>query len=284
MHLNGTRPLPKLSAHTNVWGIGAIMFELLTNEAVAHYLYDNKWTVDGVFTDIPNLRNPKYSGVLTELIRLCLMPDPWDRPSIEELELKIGARCQSIMNEYAANPSLQQKDRLYYKGSEINQMPPGNGHYWNPAMSDVPHPSDPPDLNEIRNPFTDSIVYPPFPSSEQHSSEDKRGEGQNGNGNDSHDEEDDKNNKKSKGPSGHSAGRPVVISDDTSSSSRGHGIRHPIIISDSRDGEGGGPGEENNRSKGNNRSEHSGSSEESSDHSDDSERRRRMAIKTLPGT
>ena len=284
MHLNGTRPLPKLSAHTNVWGIGAIMFELLTNEAVAHYLYNDEWTVNGVFTDIPNVRNPKYSGVLTELIRLCLMPDPWDRPSIEELELKVGARCQSITHEYAANPSLQQKDRLYYKGSEINQMPPGNMHYWNPVMSVVPHPSDPPDPNEIKNPFTDSIIYPPFPSSELYSSKEKRGEEQDGNGNDSPNEEDDKNNKVPKGPRGHSAGTPVVISDDPSSSPRGRDIRNPIIISDSGDREGGSPAEENNRSKGSNRSEHSRSSEEGSNNSDDSAARRRMAIKKLPGT
>ena len=283
MHLNGTRPLPKLSAHTNVWGIGAIMFELLTNEAVAHYLYNDKWTVNGVFTDIPNVRNPRYSGVLTELIRLCLMPDPWDRPSIEELELKIGARCQSITHEYAANPSLQQKDRLYYKGSEINQMPPGNLHYWNPVMSVMPHPSDPPDPNEIRNPFTDSIVYPPFPSSDQLSSEESRGEGQNGKGDDSHDEEDDKN-RIPRGQRGHSAGTPIVISDNPPSSPRGHDIRNPIIISESGDREGGGPAEENDRGKGSNRSEHSRSSEEGSDNSDDSEVRRRKAIKKLPGT
>ena len=283
MHLNGTRPLPKLSAHTNVWGIGAIMFELVTNEAVAHYLYNDKWTVNGVLTDIPNVRNPKYSGVLTELIRLCLMPDPWDRPSIEELELKIGARCQSITHEYAANPSLQQKDRLYYRGSEINQMPPGNLHYWNPVMSIVPHPSDPPDPNEIKNPFTDSIVYPPFPSSDQLSSEENRREGQNGNGDDSHDEKDDKN-KIPRGQRGHSAGTPIVISDNPPSSPRGHDIRNPIIISDSGDREGGSPAEKNGRSKGSNRSEHSRSSEEGSDNSNDSEVRRRMAIKKLPGT
>ena len=106
-HLDGTAQLQELSAKTNIWAIGAIMFELLTHEAVAFYLNDDEWTVNEVFKDIPNLCNPKYSDALTELIRLCLMPDPWDRPSIEELELKIGARSQSILDAYAANPSLQ---------------------------------------------------------------------------------------------------------------------------------------------------------------------------------
>lgn len=93
------------------------MFELLTNEAGALYLSDEEWTRDEAFHEIPNVRNPRYSSALTELIKLCLMPEPWDRPSLEELELKIGTRCQSITDELTANPSLHQRDRLYYKGS-----------------------------------------------------------------------------------------------------------------------------------------------------------------------
>ena len=180
-HLDGSVPLPKLSAHTNVWGIGAIMFELLTHEAVACYLDDDEWTVNEVFVDIPNVRNPKYSSALTELIKLCLSPEQWDRPSIEELELKIGARCRTIIDEYTANPSLHEKDRLYYKGSEINQMPPGNWNYWYPGIEYVPKPSEPPDSQEIKNPFTNPITYPLFPSSNLDGPE-KGGEEQEGDG------------------------------------------------------------------------------------------------------
>lgn len=238
--------MQKLSAKTNVWGIGAVMFELLTHEAVHYYRSNKEWAINEVFQDIPNARTPKYSGALTELIRLCLMPDSWDRPSHEELALKIGAKCQSITDAYAANPSLQQKDRLYYKGSEIKQMPPGDWYYWVPVVGDVPHPSDPPDLEEIINPFTATIDYPEFPSSElSDSEEEERREGER-RGEDRHEprfgENDVEDDRAPKGQRGDSVGRPIIISDDPSSSS---------------------PGESD---------------------SSNSETRRRMAIKKLPGT
>lgn len=230
------------------------MFELLTHEAVHYYRHNKEWTINEVFQDIPNARNPKYSSALTELIRLCLMPDSWDRPSIEELELRIGARCQSITDAYAANPSLQQKDRLYYKGSEINQMPPGDWHYWYPVIGDVPHPSDPPGLHEPINPFTATIEYPEFPSSELSDFEEEGEREGDIRGEDSHEprlgENKVEDDRAPKGQRGDSAGKPIIISDDHSSSSPGK---------DTRD---------------------SGDASDSSN----SETRRRMAIKKLPGT
>ena len=159
------------------------MFELLTHEAVAYYLSDDEWAENEVFRDIPNVRNPRYSAHLTELIRLCLMPVPWDRPRIEELELKIGARCRGIFDAYAANPGLQLKERLYYRGSEINRMPRADWNYWRPVVKDVPGPTDSQYLQEVRNPFTDSIVYPPFPTSETSNVKEERAEERTGNNN-----------------------------------------------------------------------------------------------------
>ena len=297
-HLSGKARLQKLSAQTNVWAIGAIMFELLTHEAVAYYLDDDEWTIKQAFKDIPNLRNPKYSGALTELIRLCLMPDPWDRPSIEELELKIGARSRSILDAYAANPSLQRKDRLYYRGSEINQMPPGNWNYWRPVMKDVPNPSDSVGSQELKNPFTDVIVYPRFPTSELSYLKEYGTERPAGGGNGGH----KKVHKVPKGRIGDRGAKPVVVSD--ASTPRGNNNKNPIVISDTaeegsmdkrhkRDRRhrvnelGGKEGDQSNGSSGNkvNRTgKRSVGSEERSDDSDDSETRRRMAIKKLPGT
>ena len=294
-HLTGTTLLPELAAHTNIWGIGAIMFELLTHEAVAYYLADDEWTVNEAFIAIPNLRNPKYSDALTELVKLCLMPEPWDRPSLDELELKIDARCQSIRDEYAGNPSLREQDRLYYRGSEINQMPPGNWNYWNPVMKDVPRPSASPDPNEPKNPFTDIISYPPFPTSELDDPVEEEGEVQG---------DDDKvgANPKPKGPRGAGVRKPIVLSDGSSSSPKGNDAKHPIIISNSDEE---GPeerwgknafdekdkadnGDERDWAKDNDESNGSSGSEEEnfsggSDDSDDSDTRRRMAVKTVPG-
>lgn len=199
------------------------MFELLTHEAVDYYLHNEDWAFKEVLRDIPNVRTPKYSGALTDLIKLCLMPDPWDRPSVEELEVKIGTRCQSITDAYTADPSLLQKDRLYYKGSEINQMPPGDWGYWNPVMENVPHPSDVPDLGEIYNPFTVNINYPYFSSSETSETEEEGEGGENIKGEERNELKLGENNveddRTRKGQKGGSVGRPIIISDDPSSSS-----------------------------------------------------------------
>lgn len=288
-HLDGTAPLPKLSAHTNIWGIGAIMFELLTNEAVVLYLSDEEWTLNEAFQQIPNVRNPRYSSALTELIRLCLMPEPWDRPSIEELELKIGVRCQSVTDELAANPSLHQQDRLYYKGSEINQMPPGDWNYWNPVREYVLTPSeDPFHTRGPKNPFTDSIVYPHFPTSEMDDHEEEGGESQDGDdddedGRDEDGDEKDEDDKILKGPVYGGTREVIVISDDRSSGPSGNTFKNPIIVSNSDEEN---EGEESSEDNGVNESDGSKGSEgtESSDGSDGSDVRRRMAMKKLPGT
>lgn len=234
------------------------MFELLTHEAVAYYLTEDDWARNEVFHDIPNLRNPKYSGALTELIRLCLMPDPWDRPSIEELELKIGAKCQSILDEYAANPSLRERDHLYYKGSEIKEMPPGNWNYWHPIMEIVQRPSEPPDSNEPKNPFTSTIVYPPFPTSTTDGLVDGPEEAQDGGDNDEN--KDDENN----------ANNPLVIS----GSEEGDGVDESGEVNEGDAGDGGDEADKGDESNGS----------EDRESSDDSDARRRRAIKKPPGT
>ena len=165
------------------------MFELLTHEAADYYLSDHEWTVNEAFVAIPNSRTPKYSSALTELIRLCLMPKTRNRPSIEELELKINVRCQSILKKYEADPSLRERERLYYRGSEINQMPPGNLNYWQPRLAYVPRPSETPDSRDIMNPFTNRISYPRFPSSELDDAEEDENVQDDGGSNDSYNSE-----------------------------------------------------------------------------------------------
>ena len=292
------------------------MFELLTHEAVVNYLEDDEWTENEALKHIPNARDPEYSGALTELIKLCLKPKPWDRPSVEELEIKIKTMCQSIVNEHAANPSLQEQDRLYYRGSEISQMPPGNWHYWRSLMEYVPRPSETPDrVGDPKNPFTNTIIYPHFPTSkidgldedeeEEHSDDSDKGPDVDGAG-----EPVAALNDPSSSPNGNHADRPIVVSSTGNDadhavvvsstgndadhavvvsstgndadhavvvSSTGNDADHPVVISDSSESN---ESHASHRS-GDNRS--SGGGSNSSNSSDDSETRRRMAIKTLPG-
>ena len=325
------------------------MFELLTHEAVVNYLEDDRWTDNEAFKHIPNAGNPEYSGALTELIKLCLNPEPWDRPTIEELEIKIKTMCQSIVDEYAADPSLKEQDRLYYRGSEINQMPPGNGNYWSPLMEYVPRPSETPDrTRDPKNPFTDTIVYPPFATSEVEDLEDEEEEEHDGSDDDGDEGQDDGSNNTSSGPNGNDAGHPVVVSstrndadhpllvsstrndadhpvvvsstgnyadhpvvvsstgDDADHpvvvSSTGDDADHPVMIFDSSEsqeshgsqgshgnnesnGSNGSQGNQRSQGSKDNRSSKGGSNgSDNDDSSDDSETRRRMAIKTVPGT
>lgn len=281
------------------------MFELLTHEAVAFYLDDDEWTVNEVFANIPNFGNPRYSDALTELIKLCLMPEPLDRPSIEELQVKIEAKCQSIIDEYAASPGRHEHDRLYYKGSEINQMPPGNWSYWHPGVEYVPRPSEPPDSHEPRNPFTDPIIYPYFPTSEVDGPEEEGAEVQDGNEDDNNDEDQEE------APARPQVGRLedlTVASDDSPRGFAGNNAHNPVIISDNDEEDGADETSESNEvnegdrvdngragnstnessqshgSNGSNGSEDQKSSEGDSDDSGDSDVRRRMAIKKVPGT
>ena len=206
------------------------MFELWIHEPVTHFL------VDMVLKDVPDTHNPRYSSTLTDLIKLCLMKEPEERPSLEELELKIGTKCQSISSEYLANPSLFEHERLYYKGSEINQMPPGegNGNYWRPVLEVLTNPSAYSGPDYIKNPFTAKIKYPPRPGSENDGPEVAEGEAQKRN--------DDVGSNKSLGnydgrklKTGAGADNPIVLSDEDEDGGvereRGAGADNPIVLS-----------------------------------------------------
>ena len=162
-------------------------------------------------------------------------------------------------------------------------------------MTDVPNPSDSIGSQELKNPFTDIIVYPRFPTSELSYLKEDDAEKLARGGNRSH----GKSHKVLNGRIGDRGGKPVVNSD--ASTPRGNNNKNPIVISDTaeegsmdkrdkRDRRhrvnelGGEKGDRSNGIKVSRTGEHSVGSEESSDDSDDSETRRRMAIKKLPGT
>ena len=251
------------------------MFELLTHEAVDLYSAEEEWTVNGAFIEIPNARKPRYSSALTELIKLCLVPEPRDRPSVKELELKIGARCQSIVKKYDSDPSLRKRERLYYKGSEINQMPPGNLNYWHPVLGHVPHPSSPPGSQEIMNPFTNALSYPPFPSSELDDSEEEVKAVESGDHTvHENDGRGGKNRRASNGPRVAGLGKLAKTFEDPVNTIRRDSDGGPTINYINQ----------NSVSNQSSRCEQSSSSETGSNQSDDSAVRRRVAMKKLPDT
>ncbi|KAL8737972.1 MAG: hypothetical protein Q9181_001194 [Wetmoreana brouardii] len=83
---------PKLGAPTNVWGVGAVIFELMTFKQVAHYLYRPATTFDSLEAlptiechKIINHSKHKYSRRLMKLVKECLRPNPRTRPPVAEL-------------------------------------------------------------------------------------------------------------------------------------------------------------------------------------------------------
>ncbi|KAL8702591.1 MAG: hypothetical protein Q9201_004250 [Fulgogasparrea decipioides] len=83
---------PKLGAHTNVWGVGAVIFELMTLKTASHYLYRPGTTFDSLealptitCNKIINHSKHKYSRQLVDLVKECLRANPRTRPPVAEL-------------------------------------------------------------------------------------------------------------------------------------------------------------------------------------------------------
>ena len=150
-------------AHTNVWAIGATMFELLTLHKVHGFLLKPQGNIvdeEGIHP-IQTNRNPQYSSQLSKLIQDCLKPLPKDRPSVLELRAKISAHRDAIINlvrERQAAESAQplEGERLYYVGNEIKWAKTGD---WQPHEQDR-------DQNKSESGFLDPdlspIQYPAF--------------------------------------------------------------------------------------------------------------------------
>ncbi|KAI4116391.1 MAG: hypothetical protein LQ345_003177 [Seirophora villosa] len=85
---------PRLLSPTNVWGIGATVFELMTLKQARYYLYNPAYGLgpdarEGL-PSAESLRRDqdmrkRYPEVLFETMRRCLRPNPKERPGVEEL-------------------------------------------------------------------------------------------------------------------------------------------------------------------------------------------------------
>ncbi|KAL8733023.1 MAG: hypothetical protein Q9166_002421 [cf. Caloplaca sp. 2 TL-2023] len=78
---------PMILNHTNVWGIGAVMFQLMTLKNVKYYLYNNG-TPDEDTAEAPvwaKLDDTPYHETLKILVWSCLDPDPDERPTADSL-------------------------------------------------------------------------------------------------------------------------------------------------------------------------------------------------------
>ena len=135
----------KLSAHTNIWAMGVVMYELLTLHRVNTALFVTEVDPDGGvegLKEIHTSKNPEYSDLLRTLIMECLRPNPKERPTVEEVQIRID-----IARRHMADVGFTRRgndktiphpdERLYYRGKEIEPMQPGD---WVPSKGGRENP------------------------------------------------------------------------------------------------------------------------------------------------
>ncbi|KAL8834334.1 MAG: hypothetical protein Q9170_003788 [Blastenia crenularia] len=94
-HESSRGKLPQILSHTNIFGMGATIFELMSLKQAKYYLYvygdgreeDGETYLEGV-TDDELVRaglREGYSKELVQLMRECLRPNPGMRPGTEEV-------------------------------------------------------------------------------------------------------------------------------------------------------------------------------------------------------
>ncbi|KAL8774082.1 MAG: hypothetical protein Q9209_001190 [Squamulea sp. 1 TL-2023] len=82
---------PMILSHTNIWGVGAVMYDIMTLKQVKHYLYQTRDSEDDNEdeeeqpTIRDGLRNTGYNKTLTTLVQQCLSDLPANRPDITTL-------------------------------------------------------------------------------------------------------------------------------------------------------------------------------------------------------
>lgn len=133
-------PHGRLSCYTNIWAIGATMYELLTLHHVKKALYPNEINEDGEgLAEIRTKKEPEYTDALRTLVRSCLRPNPQDRPDIRQLQKIITSSRSEFKLEGSRLRGEDQftpheSERLYYLGKEIESMKAGR---WEPTDPDL---------------------------------------------------------------------------------------------------------------------------------------------------
>lgn len=146
-----------LSWYTNVWAIGACIFELITLHSARFFILPGAGS-EGI-PEIRTSRDPDYSLELRNLVRMCLRAS---RPTLSELLTRIDA-ARTLCREYAQTIRGPDKstphpdfERLFYLGNEIEQMHTGTWEPGSQAFLKDPNKYE----SEFRDPSAPSIKFP----------------------------------------------------------------------------------------------------------------------------
>ena len=158
----GKRPTRHILSPTNVFAIGATMFELVTLERADHW-FDETRGLGALGSQVMRMANNSvYSHQLVELIVDCMNAEPTDRIDVKKLHSQIKKHRDPIAKDYGSREP-KNNHRLYYRGNEINEMSPGN---FIPLMEkierrDISEPLDfkDPSLSPVRFPDLGPAAY-----------------------------------------------------------------------------------------------------------------------------
>lgn len=108
---------------------------------------------------IRTTRTPEYSAELRQLIRMCLRPDPMNRPGFDLISADVERRVAEIARASQRlrgnnQNAVHQDERLYYRGNEINTMQIGDWaptHYY--VLDDL-------EDSGFKDPFLTSMRFP----------------------------------------------------------------------------------------------------------------------------
>ncbi|KAI4251769.1 MAG: hypothetical protein L6R42_008240 [Xanthoria sp. 1 TBL-2021] len=116
-----TQDWPMLGTHTNIWGVGASMYELMVLTGLTFDL--TKAVVEGrALGKVQTHRIPEYSKPLTDLVHHCLKSDPARRPKLEKLENIIESRRSYFRDRWSAGETVPEEAALHLDPDEIDKM------------------------------------------------------------------------------------------------------------------------------------------------------------------
>lgn len=121
---DNTYDWPPLGTHTNIWAVGACMYELIVLTRVT---WDFRLANDEgrALGKVQTHRVPEYSEPLTKLVRQCLRFDIEGRPTLEKLEKVIDARRSRFRDRWSAGDPIPDQAVLHLSPDEIDNMEVG---------------------------------------------------------------------------------------------------------------------------------------------------------------
>ena len=134
----------RFTKQSNIWAVGKILFDLVHLAHGDHYgeLLEANLPPGGIEQEalynrvgghmIENLTpaNPPYIKELLRLIERCMDIEQQKRPTVQDLvnEIKLNLGVWSV-DAKAMSAADRQQTRLYFRGNEINNLPPGPNNF-----------------------------------------------------------------------------------------------------------------------------------------------------------